>query len=105
PMYSDQSHIDGAYIAHDDGRKSRCRLVTMMTNRSSHMPILTMIEITNSQNGLSLNRLNHKLWIAITLQKIRNQYMNQYGPFQIRLVIMKYSYLLALSQPKYASIT
>ena len=29
-------------MPHDDGRKSRCRLVTTMTNRSSHMPMLTI---------------------------------------------------------------
>ena len=30
------------YMPHDDGRKSRCRLVTTMTNRSSHMPTFTI---------------------------------------------------------------
>ena len=39
PKYIDQSNIDGEYIAHEDGRKSRWRLVTMMTNRSNHIQI------------------------------------------------------------------
>ena len=36
----------------DDGRKSRCRLVTMITNRSSHMPMFTKIEMTKSAGTL-----------------------------------------------------
>src|SRR5436190_23560654 len=43
-----QSHCDGWYMPHDEGRKSRCRLVTTITNRSSHMPMLTTIETIHS---------------------------------------------------------
>ena len=43
-----KSQVVGEYISHDDGRKSRCRLVTMMTNRSSHIPTLTNIADTKS---------------------------------------------------------
>src|SRR5688572_28089050 len=77
------SHIDGAYIPHDDGRKSRLRLVIMITKRSSHIPILTITEITNSQNALSRKRLNHNSWIDIPLQRISSQYDHQYGPYHI----------------------
>src|SRR6187200_843924 len=33
-----QSKNVGEYIPHDDGRKSRCKLVTTITKRSSHIP-------------------------------------------------------------------
>ena len=46
-------------MPHDDGRKSRCRLVTMMTKRSSHMPMLTTSEIMNSSGTFVRTRLNH----------------------------------------------
>src|SRR3954453_24163944 len=78
PMNIVQSKIVGEYIAQDDGRKSCCKLVTMITKRSSHIPILTMIEMTKSQNSLSRKRLNHRNWIEIPLQKIRNQYNIQF---------------------------
>ena len=59
PTKVDQSQNVGWYMPHDDGRKSRCRLVTMMTNRSSHMPTLTISEMTNSDGTLVRTRLNH----------------------------------------------
>ena len=59
PINIDQSNIVGLYIAHDDGKKSLCKLVTIITKRSSHIPTLTIIEIRNSQKSLSRNRLNH----------------------------------------------
>src|SRR5687767_14963107 len=104
PMNIDQSNIVGLYIAHDDGRKSRFKLVTIMTNRSSHIPTDTTIEIKNSQNGLSRNRLNHSSWIDIPLQKISIQYDHIYGPVKARFLIMNTSYCEALYQPKNASI-
>jgi len=48
PMNVIQSHCVPQYMPHDDGTKSRCRLVTTITKRSSHMPTETMIEIANS---------------------------------------------------------
>ncbi len=60
PINIDQSNGVGEYIAHDDGKKSRCKLVTIMTNRSSHIPTLTINEMIKSQNSLSRKRLNHK---------------------------------------------
>ena len=76
----------------------------MITKRSSHIPTLTTIEIMNSQNGLSRKRLNQSSWIDMPLQKISSQYDHQYGPSQIRFLIMKTSYCDALYQPKKASI-
>src|SRR5215213_7123151 len=87
PMNIDQSMIVGEYIAHEDGRKSRFKLVTMMTNLSSHMPTLTTSEIMNSQNGLSRKRLNQSSWIDMPLHRINSQYDHQYGPSQIRFLI------------------
>src|SRR5215217_3027591 len=40
PMKVPTSTIVGVYMDQLLGRKSRCRLVTMMTNRSNHMPTL-----------------------------------------------------------------
>src|SRR3954451_9691132 len=47
-----QSHCVGWYCPHDEGRKSRCKLVTTMTKRSSHIPMLTTIEINHSNKRL-----------------------------------------------------
>ena len=41
----------------------------MITNLSSHIPMLTTIAIKNSQNSLSLKRLNHSNWIDAPLHK------------------------------------
>ena len=48
PTKVDQSQNVGAYMPHDEGRKSRCRLVTTMTKRSSHMPTFTTSAMMNS---------------------------------------------------------
>ena len=76
----------------------------MITKRSSHIPILTTIEIRNSANSLSLNRLNQSTCIDTPLQKSRSQYIYQYGPSQMRFLIMNHSYCDAPYQPKNASI-
>ena len=47
-----QSQTVGAYMPQEDGRKSRCRLVTTITKRSSHMPTLTTIAIANSSGDV-----------------------------------------------------
>ena len=44
---------------HDDGRKSRDRLVTMMMKRSSHMPTLTISAMMNSTTTFVRTRLIH----------------------------------------------
>src|SRR5437870_2193624 len=43
-----QSQIVGKYMRQAEGTKSRCKLVTMMTKRSSHMPRLIDNAIRNS---------------------------------------------------------
>src|SRR4029077_12469244 len=102
PMNVDQSQNVGAYIPQDEGRKSRCRLVTMMTNRSSHMPTFTMIEMTNSAGTLVRTRLNHRACGVAMLQKIRAQYCSAYGPV-IRLIGTTPSYRSPLYQAMNAS--
>ena len=47
-MYIPQSQRVPWYMPHDDGRKSRCSDVGMMTKRSSHMPTLTNIAVMKS---------------------------------------------------------
>tara|TARA_B100001250_G_C19635240_1_gene715641 strand:+ start:666 stop:983 length:318 start_codon:yes stop_codon:yes gene_type:complete len=37
----------GENIVHDEGRKSRCNEVTIITKRSNHIPILTNIDKMN----------------------------------------------------------
>src|SRR5919199_612034 len=48
PKNIEKSKIVGRYMPHEEGTKSRCRLVTMMTNRSNHMPTLTNIATPKS---------------------------------------------------------
>ena len=38
-------------MPHDEGRKSRCRLVTIITKRSSHMPTLTNMATIHTASG------------------------------------------------------
>src|SRR5438270_7605274 len=45
------SQREGWNMPHDDGRKSRCRLMAMMTKRSSHMPMFTMMETHHNPTG------------------------------------------------------
>ena len=68
-----QSQIVGKYIPQDEGRKSRWRLVTTMTNRSSHIPIDTTTAIPNSTGGLVRTRLNQRSCGATMLQSISDQ--------------------------------
>src|SRR5262245_34009089 len=79
-MNVDQSQNVGWYIPHDDGRKSRCRLVTMMTNRSSHMPTLMISDRMKSPTTLVRTRFSHNNCGMITLQRRSPQYVHQYGP-------------------------
>ena len=61
-------------MPHDDGRKSRCRLVTMMTKRSSHMPTLTMSDDDEQQTGdVAATLRNQSICGVRTLQKISAQ--------------------------------
>ena len=63
----------GQYIPHDEGRKSRCRLVTTISNRSSHMPTLTNIEMKKSIAGDVRMLLIHRNCGITMLQRIRDQ--------------------------------
>src|SRR5438045_7913559 len=60
--------------------KSRCRLVTTMTNRSSHMPTFTMTAMAKSTIGLVRTRLNQSACGTTMLQKMSAQYVGAYGP-------------------------
>ena len=87
----------------DEGRKSRCKLVTTMTNRSSHMPMFTTIEITKRIGTLVRTLLNHRNCGVTTLQKMSSAYAHQYGPV-MRFHIMNVSYRLPLYHAMNASI-
>jgi hypothetical protein len=63
----------GAYMAQDEGRKSRCRLVTMMMKRSSHMPTLTSSDRMKSSGMLSRTLRNQNSWIMTALMAISDQ--------------------------------
>ena len=92
------------YMPHDDGRKSRCRLVTMMTYRSSHIPMLTTIEITNSTTGEVRTFLHHSNCGMRPLHvTISDQRTTSTGPVA-RFQITKRSYSLPLYQATNASI-
>src|SRR3954471_8622721 len=80
PMNVAQSQNVGEYMPHEDGRKSRCRLVTTITNRSSHMPTLTTSAMTNSTAGVRRTRRNQSACGMTTLHVISDQYHPAYGP-------------------------
>src|SRR3954463_13748655 len=92
PRNIPKSHRVGAYMPHDEGRKSRCRLVTIMTNRSSHMPTLTTSDRTKRSGTLVRARFIHKTCGTITLHVMSSQYVHQYGPV-MRLNGTNISYL------------
>src|SRR5262245_16148969 len=59
PMKVDQSQKVGRYMPHADGMKSRCKLVTMIMKRSSHIPMLTISDKTNRVGTLLRTLRNH----------------------------------------------
>src|SRR5262249_10343812 len=73
PRKPAESYFVPAYIPQDEGRKSRCRLVTMITNRSSHMPMLTTNDITNSTPTFVRRFFTQSRFGATTLQRMRSQ--------------------------------
>src|SRR5712692_1522918 len=75
-----QSQIRGMYMPQAEGMKSRCRLTTTITNRSSHMPTFTTRDITNSAGTFVRTFRNHKSCGARMLQAISAQYRTRYGP-------------------------
>src|SRR6185369_16651008 len=70
PSRHDTSQIVGVKWPQDEGRKSRCSDVTMITNRSNHMPMLMTIDRTNRTGMLVRAFLNQKSCGLITLQLI-----------------------------------
>ncbi|MND02642.1 hypothetical protein D3C83_221010 [compost metagenome] len=73
PANMPKSHRVGSYMSHDEGRKSRCRLVTMMMKRSSHMPTLTNSDRTKSSGMLSRTLRNQNSWIITALMAMSDQ--------------------------------
>ncbi len=54
----------------DEGRKSRCRLVTTMTKRSSHMPTLTNMAMIQASTGEVRKRFIQRSCTTSTLVRI-----------------------------------
>ncbi len=52
------------------GRKVRWRLVTMMTKRSNHMPIVTKNDTIKTTSGLRRQNLNQNTCGLMTLHEI-----------------------------------
>src|SRR5690606_9101888 len=77
PTYVIQSQIVPEYMLQDEGRKSRERLVTTITYRSSHIPMLTTMAMANSRPMFVRTFLNQSSWGTTPLQKISAQYMYQ----------------------------
>src|SRR5262249_35837540 len=74
PSKHETSQMVGRKYPHDDGRKSRLSEVTMITNRSNHIPMLTKMDITNRSGMLVRNFLNQNSCGQITLHEIIVQY-------------------------------
>ena len=76
-MYIPQSQIVPWYMPHDDGRKSRCSEVGMITKRSSHMPTFENIAPIISQVVDVRQRLIHIRFGASPLQTMSIAYIFQ----------------------------
>src|SRR5665647_2093305 len=70
----------GEYDLHIDGMYSRCKLCTMITKRSHHIPTLIRIEITNSARTLRRNLRSHSSCGTSTLHAIIVQNTALFGP-------------------------
>ena len=57
----------------EDGRKSRCRLVMTMINRSSHIPMFTTMETKNNHGMFWRTLANHSPWGIRILHRISIQ--------------------------------
>src|SRR5271157_3325650 len=64
------SMMVGRKYPQDDGKKSRCSEVAIITKRSNHMPMLVVIEITNMIGTLVRIFLNQNNWGIMTLHVI-----------------------------------
>ena len=68
---------DGENIVHEDGRKSRCNEVTIITNLSNHIPIFTNIDKINvATNDVLILYIQYN-WGITTLQVIILAYAHQ----------------------------
>ena len=67
---SPTSYIVGENIAQLDGMKSLCNEVQMITKRSNHIPMFTMIDKMNVHTKLLLTFLNQNNCGVTTLQVI-----------------------------------
>src|SRR5690242_18907579 len=97
------SVIVGAYIAQLDGRKSRCKDVTMITNRSNHIPTLMRIDKTKMAGIQVRSFLIQKSWETRALHPDIIKYAHAYGP-RLRLIITKISFGLPLCNPVKISV-
>src|SRR5579885_1867075 len=73
------THVGRKY-PHELDRKSRCRLVTIMTNRSNHIPMLVVMEMMNITGIDRRIALIQKSCGINTLQVYIDHAAHQYGP-------------------------
>ena len=98
-----QSQMVGKNIPHDDGTKSRCKLVITITNRSSHIPRLIDNATRNSAMRLRRTRADQSACGMTTFTNISSQKIQPYGP-STRLVIMYWSKMSPLYHDMKASM-
>jgi len=67
----------------------------MMTNRSSHIPTLMHIEMSQSAQTFDRTWRSQRSWGTAMLRRIRSQYCRAYGPLK-RFRTMKISNSLPL---------
>src|SRR5687768_585533 len=77
PRNIDQSYTVGVYVSHELGRKSFDRLVTMIRNRSSHIPTFTHMEMANRAYTFRRTFFDQRNWIEVTLASISPQNTHQ----------------------------
>src|SRR5262249_1102043 len=95
PKNKPKSQRVGEYKVQDDGRKSRLKLTTIITKRSSHIPTLIDIEMPNSQYTLvRIGRIQSSCGMRIFV-RMSSQYAQPIGPMA-RLIIMYRSQWLPL---------
>src|ERR1700674_3579314 len=90
-----QSQRVGAYMPHEDGRKSRCNEGTMITNLSSHIAQLISKASRKISPTLERTRRDQSACGSTMLNAIRLQYTAAYGPLA-RLAIKYFSNTLPL---------
>src|SRR5439155_18285025 len=98
-----QSQKVGKYICQLEGRKSRCKLVTTMTKRSTHIPRFTDRAMKNRTTGLVRTPFDQSACGTTTLRKIKVQKIHAYGP-RARFAIMERSNSSPLYQLMNASM-